>query len=82
MEWHSEAPKTADPELVQIGNMVSIRCATPGASVGYKLENGAHKPDSWKVYGSEPLTLKPGESLRAIAQRIGYLPSHEVTTSK
>ena len=78
----SEPPETADPEFSKKGGTVTIRCATPGASVGYKIENGAHKPDSWQVYGSEPLTLKPGESLRAIAQRIGYLPSHEVTTSK
>lgn len=75
---HSEAPKTADPELVQVGNMVSIRCATPGASVGYVLKHGAEQANVWRVYNGKKITVEPGDSLRVMAQRIGYLPSKEL----
>jgi N-sulfoglucosamine sulfohydrolase len=75
---NSEAPKTADPELVQIGNTVSIRCATPGASVGYVLKHGADQETVWRVYSGEKLMVKPGDSLRVVAQCIGYLPSKEL----
>lgn len=74
----SDAPKTAEPELVQADNTVSIRCATPGASVGYVLKHGTDQGNTWHVYGGEKLTLQPGDSLRVIAQRIGYLPSKEI----
>jgi N-sulfoglucosamine sulfohydrolase len=78
----SEPPKTADPALVVVGNTVSIRCATPGASVGYKLKHGAQPVKSWQVYGGEKLAIQPGDSLTVVAQRIGYLPSKEVTVKK
>lgn len=79
---NSEAPKTADPELVQVGNTVSIRCATPGASVGYVLKHGAEQANVWRVYNGEKLTVQPGDSLRVMAQRIGYLPSKELKIKK
>lgn len=74
----SEPPTTANPELVQAGNTVTIRCATPGASVGYIVKHGAAQATSWQVYSGGKLTLQPGDSLRVIAQRIGYLPSKEI----
>jgi hypothetical protein len=71
-------PQTADPELLTSGNSVTIRCATPGASVGYILKHGAEQANSWRVYGGETLTLQAGDSLRVVAHRIGYLPSAEI----
>ena len=78
----SEPPKTADPEIAMSGNTASIRCKTRGASVGYVLKHGADQQNVWRVYGGEKLTIQPGDSLRVIAQRIGYLPSAEVKIRK
>ncbi|GAB3945131.1 hypothetical protein GCM10028805_13720 [Spirosoma harenae] len=73
-----EPPKTADPVLITSGNTVSIRCATPGASVGYILKHSSDQATGWQVYNGQKLTLQPGDLLRVVAQRIGYLPSIEV----
>lgn len=78
----TEPPKTADPELLKKGNTVTIHCATPGASVGYILKHEQEPATRWQVYSGETLTLKPGDSLRAVAQRIGYRPSQEVIVKK
>lgn len=78
----TEPPKTADPELIKKGNTVAIRCATAGASIGYTLKPGGEPATRWNVYGGETLTLKPGDSLRVVAQRIGYRPSKEVLLKK
>ncbi|QIP15230.1 sulfatase [Spirosoma aureum] len=74
----SEPPQTAEPRVVKSGNTVSIRCATPGASIGYILKHGSDQANSWHVYSGEKLMLQSGDSLRVVAQRIGYLPSKEV----
>lgn len=74
----SEPPQTANPELVKLGKTVSIRCATRGASVGYILKHGPNQSNVWQVYGGQKLTLESGDSLRVVAQRIGYQPSSEV----
>jgi hypothetical protein len=47
--------------------------------VGYILKHEHEPVKSWQVYGGETLTLKPGDFLRVIAQRIGYQPNNEVT---
>ncbi|MBD2755635.1 sulfatase family protein [Spirosoma validum] len=78
----SEPPRTAQPEIVMAGNAATIRCATPGASVGYVLKQGADQQNVWQVYGGEKLTLQTGDSLRVVAQRIGYLPSAAVKLRK
>jgi N-sulfoglucosamine sulfohydrolase len=74
----TEPPKTADPELVKTDYVVRIHCATPGASVGYILKHGADQAEVWHVYGGEKIPLHSGDSLRVVAQRIGYLPSKEI----
>lgn len=74
----SEPPKTAEPELIRAGNMVRISCATPGASVGYIVKHRPNQAAVWQVYDGKKLTLQPGDSLRVVAHRIGYLPSKEV----
>ncbi len=78
----TEPPKTADPELVVSDRTVRIRCATPGASIGYILKHGTDPETTWRVYGGETLPLQPGDSLRVVAQRIGYLPSKEMTLNE
>ncbi|WP_080058371.1 sulfatase family protein [Spirosoma aerolatum] len=74
----NEPPKTASPELVKTGHTIRIRCATPGASVGYILKHGTDQANVWQVYSGQILMLQPGDSLRVVAQRIGYLPSKEL----
>ena len=44
----NEAPKTAKPELLVSGKTVAIRCATPGASIGYQLTNGGSPVKGWQ----------------------------------
>ncbi|GAB3700294.1 sulfatase-like hydrolase/transferase [Spirosoma flavus] len=73
-----EPPRTADPTLITSGQAVSIQCATSGASIGYILKSGSNQSNTWQVYGGGKLNMQPGDSLRVVAQRIGYLPSKEV----
>ncbi|UFH52974.1 sulfatase [Spirosoma sp. KNUC1025] len=77
-----EPPKTADPVITTSGNGVSIQCPTRGASIGYIRKRDSDSQNVWQVYGGEKLTLQPGDSLRVVAQRIGYLPSSEVKIRK
>lgn len=53
---------------------VSLKSATPGASIAYTTGRGrrAH----WKLY-TKPITLKPGETVRTVACRLGYRNSPE-----
>lgn len=67
-----EAPQTALPQVIRSGNTLTIRCATPGASIGYQL---AGNIGGWGVYGGNALKLAPGDSLQIVAHRIGYKPS-------
>ncbi|WP_338875520.1 sulfatase [Spirosoma sp. SC4-14] len=78
----SEPPQTAAPMLTMAGNSVSITCATRGASIGYILKHGTGQSNSWQVYDGQKLMLQPGDSLRVVAQRIGYRPSNEIKLKK
>lgn len=82
--WNNNttAPSTAKPELVTMKNGFLILCATPGASIGYRIvpEGQAdQQPDSsWAVYDHEILQLKKGEKIRVRAQRIGFTATEQV----
>ncbi|AQG78826.1 sulfatase-like hydrolase/transferase [Spirosoma montaniterrae] len=68
-EGADKPPITATPTGQQQGNRLSIRCATPGASIAYKTAE--QTGSDWQVY-TQPLRLaKPG-SVTAVARRIGY----------
>ncbi len=70
-------PETSTPEIIRDGNQVTLRCNTPGASIGYKILDSGESPDGkWGVYMS-PLDIAPqtGKKLYVIADRIGYKPS-------
>ena len=67
-------PVTANPVLTRQGGTVRITCPTEGASIGYKL--GAEK--SWRVY-TGPVAVPAGQALTAVAMRIGYERSGEVS---
>ena len=66
----SAAPGTATPEFTVKGQEVSIACATPGASIGYRIEHPGDQPASPHVvqtwdYGLTMGVFKTGASLPA-----------------
>ncbi|MHC4351454.1 MAG: sulfatase, partial [Planctomycetota bacterium] len=66
-------PVTAVPTIRIEGKRAIIRCATDGASIGYRLS----KDGPWKLY-SKPIPLKGVDMLQAKAIRIGFKESQAV----
>ncbi len=56
---------------------VTINCATPGASIAYRISEKGEKKIGWKLY-SKHVPLGPGQVLTAKACRIGFKDSDEV----
>ena len=74
-------PLTAPPVITIKAEKVMLTCATPGASIGYKLiDKNAPSPLSWTIY-SKPFILPEGASIEVMAHRIGFAPSDKVTKS-
>jgi N-sulfoglucosamine sulfohydrolase len=72
-------PVTGNPEVIMVENQVTIRCATEGASIGYKLMNDGVEPAAWQVY-TGPFETKGNQQIKVVAHRLGYLRSEEVTS--
>jgi arylsulfatase A-like enzyme len=66
-----EPEVTPPPSIVVEGRRVAIRSATPGASLGYRID------DRWRLY-TEPFDAPPDSSVRAKAVRYGWDESEEV----
>jgi N-sulfoglucosamine sulfohydrolase len=66
-------PTTAAPQALWSKKRCMLRCATPGASIAYKIIKN-EEPEEWKLY-VRPLYLAPGERVKAAATRIGYAQS-------
>ena len=67
-------PRTERPNVLRSGDgLVTIRCATEGASIGYRF--GEEGP--WSIY-TEPFPLPDDTWMTVVAHRIGHLPSTEV----
>jgi hypothetical protein len=64
-----ERPLTARPEITIEAGAVTLRCETPGASLGYRVDGGA-----WRLY-SGPFTVERGVHLEAKAVRYGWAES-------
>ena len=74
-------PITASPIASRSTNdgPISLRSETAGASIGYQLlAEDQELSDSWLVY-TTPLTLGSGQTLVAIAHRIGFSPSGTIS---
>ena len=74
-------PITASPIASRSTNdgPISLRSETAGASIGYQLlAEDQELSDSWLVYAT-PLTLGSGQTLVAIAHRIGFSPSGTIS---
>ena len=70
-----QRPLTAVPEAHQESALVSLKCQTEGASIGYQIVSpGGSLGKVWTVY-ADPFAVAQGDTIKAIAHRIGYLPS-------
>src|SRR5688572_1720313 len=77
--WHGEHPPSTSDVRIDIngGNLVTLSCDTKSASVGYKIiDEGGNEPTSWNVY-SKPFKLLKGQTVKVVAQRIGFEKSRE-----
>lgn len=76
-----EYAATVEPTIEVASNedgtlQVTLRCATPGASIAYALEAGP--PQRWQLY-SRPLRLAPDSPLKCKACRLGFKDSGTVS---
>ena len=71
----NEQAQAARPYLRRdsLGRFVLLT-ETPGAEIGYRILPRDSATNAWRIY-QEPLEWVRGDSLAAIAFRIGYLPS-------
>ncbi len=66
-----------DAPTVSIENgTATITCTTPGASLGYRV--GDQPEGAWKVY-TGPFDVQEGQTIVAVADRIGWVKSEEVS---
>ncbi len=72
-----EMPITGRPQLKRdsLGRFV-LESKTKGAQIAYQITPPGGKPGNWQVY-TGPFEYERGDSLRAVAQRIGYQESGE-----
>ncbi len=69
-------PKTANPEITRSNDgQIIIQCATPGASIGYRLSGDQNT--SWIVY-TKPFSFEPGTDIETVAHRPGFIRSEIV----
>ena len=78
--WHGDhPPSTADVRIDISGdNLVTLSCETNSASIGFKIiEAGGNEPSTWNVYVN-PFKLSKGQTVKTVAQRIGFEKSKEI----
>ena len=70
-------PVTGRPQLRRdsLGRFV-LESKTPGAQIAYRINAPGTEPGPWQVY-TGPFDYERGDTLRAVAQRIGYRESGE-----
>jgi len=74
-------PETAPLQASVDGTIVTLTCITEGANIGYQLLSGDEEPgEVWQVYMA-PITVSAGQTVVAVAHRIGYKPSEVITVS-
>jgi arylsulfatase A-like enzyme len=67
-------PKTQNPQFKVENGMVYINSATKGASIGYQVNGEGMNKIHWFLY-AEPFEATKGDTITAIAHRIGYKPA-------
>jgi arylsulfatase A-like enzyme len=71
-------PVTSTPEFKVDSELVTLRCPTEGASIGYRFVENNITPTAWKVY-TNPFNKPTGVKIEIIADRIGYVASEIVS---
>jgi arylsulfatase A-like enzyme len=73
--WPEGIQPATDPPVLQYEDgKASLTSSTPGASIVYQLNHKGYTPGHWLLY-TDPLQLVPGDTVTAVAYRIGYLES-------
>lgn len=76
---NAEKPETLKPEISISNKLVTVTCATKGASLGYRIKSKKGKySKSWNVY-QKPFEVEKGTVLQVKSHRIGYKASSIVT---
>ncbi|KPL12247.1 MAG: hypothetical protein AMS26_18410 [Bacteroides sp. SM23_62] len=71
-------PVTQVPEIRHRDGMVELACGTEGSSMVYQVNQAGYRPDHWFLY-AEPFRAGSGDTITAIAHRIGFLESRPAT---
>ena len=71
-------PVTENPGITNNNGLISLTCATPGASIAYQI-NGKGYNEKHSFLYSDPFEIKEGDEVSAKAYRIGYEPSEWVS---
>lgn len=69
----TDMPQVQTKAMSATENLITLTCATVGASIGYQIDDGP-----WRLY-SQPFRLPKTAHLTTKAIRIGYKPSEETT---
>jgi len=69
-----DQPETGLPQLVVANGEVEISCRTEGASLVYQVNHRGIHHGHWWLY-SDPVNVEPGDTITAIAHRIGFRES-------
>lgn len=69
-------PQTIQPVVSSQQGSITLKSETPGASMSYKVAKDplSFTGEKWKLYVG-PIKIKPGETIIALAERIGYKSS-------
>jgi hypothetical protein len=67
-------PETNSPEIALNSGLATILTKTEGASVVYQINHKGYNSKHWFLY-SEPIKVNAGDTITAIAHRIGYKES-------
>ncbi len=72
-------PETASPTIEQDGEGVTLSSETDGASIAYMINKNTSEPHKrWLLY-HQTLAASQGDTISAVAIRIGYKQSKEVS---
>ncbi len=71
-------PETTLPQIKESNKKLTLTSVTVGASIAYMINKNTHEPHKrWLLY-YEPVAVNPGDTISAVAIRIGYKQSQEV----
>jgi N-sulfoglucosamine sulfohydrolase len=72
-------PETASPVMEQVPEGVTLSSETDGASIAYMINKNTPEPHKrWLLY-HQPVKVSVGDTISAVAIRIGYKQSEEIS---